>query len=132
MLHDRGLGHMQRRLYGCGRRRRRDDDRLDLDGRRWRRLDCRRCGGDRRRIGCGLCGLDETRRRQHRGGRLRRLGALDRLAALDRRCRARRETNSRATTSSIVLDALFTSMPWSRFSSAITSWLDVLRSSATL
>jgi hypothetical protein len=48
------------------------------------------------------------------------------------RCRARRETNSLATTSSIVLDALFTSMPWSRFSSAITSWLVVLRSSATL
>jgi len=47
------------------------------------------------------------------------------------RWRARRETNSRATTSSIVLDALFTSMPWSRFSSAITSWLVVLRSSAT-
>jgi hypothetical protein len=47
------------------------------------------------------------------------------------RCRARRETNSLATTSSIVLDALFTSMPWSRFSSAITSWLVVLRSSAT-
>ncbi len=37
------------------------------------------------------------------------------------RCRARRPTNSRATTSSIVLDALFTSMPWSRFNSAITS-----------
>ena len=43
-----------------------------------------------------------------------------------------RSTNCRATTSSIVLDALFTSMPWSRLSSAITSWLDVLRSSATL
>ena len=48
------------------------------------------------------------------------------------RCRARRPTNSRATTSSIVLDALFTSMPWSRFRSAITSWLVVLSSSATL
>jgi hypothetical protein len=48
------------------------------------------------------------------------------------RCRARRSTNCRATTSSIVLDALFTSIPWSRFSSAITSWLDVLSSSATL
>jgi len=48
------------------------------------------------------------------------------------RCRARRSTNWRATTSSIVLDALFTSMPWSRFSSAITSWLEVLSSSATL
>jgi hypothetical protein len=48
------------------------------------------------------------------------------------RWRAMRATNSRATTSSIVLDALFTSIPWSRFSSAITSWLDVLRSSATL
>jgi hypothetical protein len=48
------------------------------------------------------------------------------------RCRARRPTNSRATTSSIVLDALFTSMPWSRLSSAITSWLVVLSSSATL
>jgi hypothetical protein len=43
------------------------------------------------------------------------------------RCRARRETNSLAT----VLDALFTSIPWSRFNSAITSWLVVLRSSAT-
>jgi hypothetical protein len=30
---------------------------------------------------------------------------------LSPRCRARRDTNSRATTSSIVLDALFTSMP---------------------
>lgn len=35
--------------------------------------------------------------------------ALDGTVML--RCRARRETNSRATTSSIVLDALFTSMP---------------------
>jgi hypothetical protein len=47
-------------------------------------------------------------------------------------CRARRSTNWRATTSSIVLDALLTSMPWSRFNSAMTSWLDVLSSSATL
>jgi hypothetical protein len=35
--------------------------------------------------------------------------ALD--ATLMLRCRARRSTNCRATTSSIVLDALFTSMP---------------------
>jgi hypothetical protein len=48
------------------------------------------------------------------------------------RWRAMRDTNSRATTSSIVLEALLTSMPWSRFNSAITSWLDVLSSSATL
>jgi hypothetical protein len=48
------------------------------------------------------------------------------------RWRASRSTNWRATTSSMVLDALFTSMPWSRFKSAMTSWLDVLRSSATL
>ncbi len=47
------------------------------------------------------------------------------------RCRARRLTNSLATTSSMVLDALFTSIPWSRFNSAITSWLVVLSSSAT-
>ena len=51
---------------------------------------------------------------------------------LSPRCRDMRETNSRATTSSIVLDALFTSMPWSRLSSAITSWLEVFKSSATL
>jgi hypothetical protein len=56
--------------------------------------------------------------------------ALD--GTLSPRCRASRLTNSRATTSSIVLDALFTSMPWSRFNSAITSWLVVLSSSATL
>jgi hypothetical protein len=37
------------------------------------------------------------------------------------RCFASRSTNERATTSSIVLDALFSSMPWSRFSSARTS-----------
>jgi len=48
------------------------------------------------------------------------------------RCRASRSTNWRATTSSIVLDALLTSMPWSRFSSATTSWLVVPSSSATL
>jgi hypothetical protein len=48
------------------------------------------------------------------------------------RWRACRSTNWRATTSSIVLDALFTSMPWSRFSSVTTSWLVELRSSATL
>jgi hypothetical protein len=51
---------------------------------------------------------------------------------LSPRCRDMRDTNSRATTSSMVLDALFTSMPWSRLSSAITSWLEVFRSSATL
>ena len=51
---------------------------------------------------------------------------------LSPRLRAIFETNSRATTSSIVLDALFTSMPWSRFKSAMTSWLVVLSSSATL
>jgi hypothetical protein len=48
------------------------------------------------------------------------------------RCRARRSTNWRATTSSIVLEALLTSMPWSRLSSAVTSWLVVPSSSATL
>jgi hypothetical protein len=48
------------------------------------------------------------------------------------RCRACLTTNSRATTSSIVLDALFTSMPCSFFKRAMTSWLDVLSSSATL
>jgi hypothetical protein len=48
------------------------------------------------------------------------------------RCRASRSTNCRATTSSIVLDALLTSIPWSRFRSAVTSWLVVPRSSATL
>jgi hypothetical protein len=51
---------------------------------------------------------------------------------LSPRLRAIFETNSRATTSSIVLDALVTSMPWSRLRSAMTSWLVVLRSSATL
>jgi hypothetical protein len=48
------------------------------------------------------------------------------------RSRARRSTNWRATTSSMVLDALFSSMPWARFNNASTSWLLVLRSSATL
>ena len=48
------------------------------------------------------------------------------------RCRACFVTNSRATTSSIVLDALFTSMPCSFLRSAITSWLVVSSSSATL
>jgi len=48
------------------------------------------------------------------------------------RSRASRSTNWRATTSSIVLDALLSSMPCARFSSASTSWLLVLRSSATL
>jgi hypothetical protein len=37
------------------------------------------------------------------------------------RWRASRSTNWRATTSSMVLDALLTSMPWSRLRSAITS-----------
>jgi hypothetical protein len=48
------------------------------------------------------------------------------------RSRASRSTNWRATTSSIVLEALFNSMPCARLSSASTSWLLVLRSSATL
>ncbi len=48
------------------------------------------------------------------------------------RCLASLSTNWRATTSSIVLDALRTSMPWSRFSSATTSWLVVPSNSATL
>jgi hypothetical protein len=48
------------------------------------------------------------------------------------RSRARRSTNWRATTSSMVLDALFSSMPCARFNNASTSWLLVLRSSATL
>ena len=48
------------------------------------------------------------------------------------RWRATRSTNERATTSSSVLDALFSSMPWSRLSSASTSWLVVPSSSATL
>ena len=48
------------------------------------------------------------------------------------RSRARRSTNCRATTSSIVLEALLSSMPCARFNNASTSWLLVLRSSATL
>ena len=48
------------------------------------------------------------------------------------RCRAMRSTNERATTSSTVLDALFSSMPCSRLSSDSTSWLVVPSSSATL
>lgn len=48
------------------------------------------------------------------------------------RSRARRSTNCLATTSSMVLDALLSSMPCARFNSARTSWLLVLRSSATL
>ena len=48
------------------------------------------------------------------------------------RSRARRSTNCRATTSSRVLEALFSSMPCARFNSASTSWLLVLSSSATL
>jgi len=48
------------------------------------------------------------------------------------RWRASRSTNWRPTTSSMVLDALLTSIPWSRLSSAVTSWLVVPRSSATL
>jgi hypothetical protein len=46
--------------------------------------------------------------------------------------RATRSTNERATTSSIVLDALFSSMPCSRLSNDSTSWLVVPSSSATL
>jgi hypothetical protein len=48
------------------------------------------------------------------------------------RCRATRSTKDRATTSSMVLDALFSSMPWSRFKSASTSWLVEPSNSATL
>jgi hypothetical protein len=48
------------------------------------------------------------------------------------RCRATRSTKERATTSSMVLDALFNSMPWSRLSSARTSWLVEPINSATL
>ncbi len=47
------------------------------------------------------------------------------------RCRATRSTKERATTSSIVLEALFSSMPWSRLSNASTSWLVEPSSSAT-
>ena len=45
---------------------------------------------------------------------------------------AMRSTNWRATISSTVLDALLTSMPWSRFSSATISWLVVSSNSAIL
>ena len=114
----------------------------------------------RRRLGRGLGLLDRGAAGRSVGdGRLRRLGrgrgrpscaaAAFALAAaftawrpVPRRCRpsaasmprcfARRSTNCRATISSIVLDALFSSMPWSFLSSAITSWLVVLSSSATL
>lgn len=48
------------------------------------------------------------------------------------RSRDRRSTNWRATTSSSELEALFSSIPCARFNSASTSWLLVLRSSATL
>src|SRR5690606_23901059 len=48
------------------------------------------------------------------------------------RFRAWRSTNWRATTSSIVLEALFTSMPASERSRSMTSWLVVFSSSATL
>jgi hypothetical protein len=48
------------------------------------------------------------------------------------RSRASRSTNCRATTSSIVLEALFTSMPARCLSSAMISWLEVPSSSATL
>jgi hypothetical protein len=48
------------------------------------------------------------------------------------RCRAVRSTNERATTSSSVLDALLSSMPWFFFNSASTSLLEMSRSSATL
>ncbi len=43
-----------------------------------------------------------------------------------------RSANWRATTSSIVLDALLTSIPWSRLRSSTTLWLGMPRSSATL
>ena len=56
--------------------------------------------------------------------------ALD--GTLSPRWRACFETNSRATTSSIVLDALLTSMPCSFFRRFMTSWLERLSSSATL
>jgi hypothetical protein len=48
------------------------------------------------------------------------------------RSRASLSTNCLATTSSMVLDALFSSMPCARLSSASTSWLLVFNSSATL
>jgi len=48
------------------------------------------------------------------------------------RFRASRLTNWRATISSTVLDALFSSIPWSRFRRARTSWLVVPMTSAIL
>jgi hypothetical protein len=48
------------------------------------------------------------------------------------RSRAVRSTNCRATISSIVLEALFTSMPCSRLSRSMTSWLGIPSTSATL
>jgi len=54
------------------------------------------------------------------------------LGSVIPRSRASRSTNWRATTSSRVLDALFSSIPCARFNSASTSWLLVFRSSATL
>ncbi len=54
------------------------------------------------------------------------------LGSTTSRCRARRSTNFRATTSSIVLEALFTVMSCSRLSSSVTSWLVVPSSSATV
>ena len=45
---------------------------------------------------------------------------------------ASRSTNCRATISSTVLDALLTSIPWSRFSSATISGLEVSSNSAIL
>jgi hypothetical protein len=48
------------------------------------------------------------------------------------RSRASRLTNWRATISSTVLDALFSSIPWSRFRRASTSRLVMPMTSATL
>jgi hypothetical protein len=45
---------------------------------------------------------------------------------------ANRSTNWRATISSTLLDALLTSMPWSRFNSATISGLEVSSNSAIL
>ena len=98
-----------------------------------RRLDGGGCGcsdsARDRPVRRGFDGLDQPRRRQHRRGGLRRLRRLLRgrapscpsatgvsakmspVGSWMLRCFARRSTNWRATTSSIVLDALFTSMP---------------------
>ena len=54
------------------------------------------------------------------------------LGSVMPRCLASRSTNCRATISSSVLEALLSSMPWFFFNNARTSWLVVLRSSATL